>query len=80
MRRREFIALVGGAVVWPLAAEAQQGDRTRRIGFLSATAANPEMQGGVAAFQQSLQQLGWTDGRNVRFDTRLCARSEYFAV
>jgi putative ABC transport system substrate-binding protein len=72
MRRREFITLLGGAtVVWPLAARAQQGDRMRRIGVLMASAADDlESQARVAAFLQGLQQLGWTDGRNVRIDTR----------
>ena len=70
MRRREFITLLGGAAVaWPLAARAQQGDRMRRIGVLMGLAANdPEGQARVAAFLQGLQQLGWTDGRNVRID------------
>jgi putative tryptophan/tyrosine transport system substrate-binding protein len=72
MKRREFITLLGGAtVVWPLAARAQQGDRMRRIGVLMASAADDlESQARVAAFLQGLQQLGWTDGRNVRIDTR----------
>jgi putative ABC transport system substrate-binding protein len=69
MRRREFIALLGGAAAaWPVAARAQQGERARRIGvILGATSKDrPE----VAAFVQALQQLGWTDGRNVRIDYR----------
>jgi putative tryptophan/tyrosine transport system substrate-binding protein len=72
MKRRDFISLVGGsAVAWPLAARAQQPDRMRRIGVLMHTAAdNPEGQAGVAALQQTLQKLGWTDGRNLRIDTR----------
>jgi putative ABC transport system substrate-binding protein len=73
VRRREFIALLGGgaAVAWPLAARAQQPDRVRRIGVLMASAADDsESQGRIAAFLQGLQQLGWTDGRNVRIDTR----------
>ena len=71
MRRREFLDAVGGAAVaWPLAARAQP-DPMRRIGVLMNTAAdNPEGHAGVAAFRQVLQQLGWTDGRNVRIDTR----------
>jgi putative ABC transport system substrate-binding protein len=72
IRRREIITLVtGAAVAWPLDARAQQSDQMRRIGVLMNTAAdNPEGLGGVAAFQQVLRQLGWTDGRNVRIDTR----------
>ena len=73
MRRRDFITLVGGAAAaWPLAARAQQrGDRVRRIGVLMNLAGDdPEGQARVAAFLQSLQQLGWTDGHNVRIDYR----------
>ena len=72
MRRREFITLLGGAAAsWPLAARAQQGERMRRIGVLSALAADdPEDQARIAAFLQGLQELGWTDGRNVRIDYR----------
>ncbi len=70
MRRRDFIAVLGAAAAgWPLAAWAQQSDRTRRVGVLIA-ADNPEFQGRIAAFRQSLQELGWTDGRNVRIDYR----------
>ena len=72
MRRREFITLLcGAAVVWPLAAHAQQPEQMRRIGVLMNRAADdPEGQARLAAFQQALQQLGWNDGRNVRIDTR----------
>jgi putative ABC transport system substrate-binding protein len=72
MKRREFIILLGGAAVaWPLAVRAQQGERVRRIGvLLPATADDPEFQARVGAFLQGLAQLGWTDGRNVRIDTR----------
>jgi putative ABC transport system substrate-binding protein len=72
MRRREFVTLMGGAAAtWPLAARAQQGEPTRRIGVLMNRAADdPEGQASVAAFQQALQQLGWSDGRNVRIDIR----------
>jgi putative tryptophan/tyrosine transport system substrate-binding protein len=72
MKRREFIALLGGAAVaWPLAARAQQPERVRRIGVLMNVAAgDPEGQAQVAAFLQALQQLGWDEGRNVRIDTR----------
>jgi putative ABC transport system substrate-binding protein len=72
MRRREFITLLGGAAVaWPLAARAQQPDRMRRIGVLTGLAADdPDAQARYAAFVKGLQQLGWTDGRNVRIDAR----------
>jgi len=71
LRRREFITLLGGAAAWPLAARAQQPDRMRRIGVLMYLAADdPETQARLAAFTQALQQLGWSDGRNLRIDTR----------
>jgi putative ABC transport system substrate-binding protein len=71
MKRREFITLLGGAAAWPVAARAQQGERMRRIGVLMGFAEdNADAQALLAAFLQSLQQLGWTDGRNVRIDTR----------
>jgi putative tryptophan/tyrosine transport system substrate-binding protein len=71
LRRRDFITLLGGAAVWPLAARAQQGERMRRIGVLSGlTADDTEGQARLAAFVQGLQALGWSDGRNVRIDVR----------
>ena len=72
MRRREFITLVGGAATaWPLATLAQQGERMRRIGVLYAGAeSDPDYQARVAAFKQSLQQLGWNEGSNVIVDYR----------
>jgi putative tryptophan/tyrosine transport system substrate-binding protein len=75
MTRREFIALLGGAVAaWPLAARAQQSDRVRRIGVLHSLAAgDTEGQARLTAFVQGLQELGWTDGRNVRIDYRWTA-------
>jgi putative ABC transport system substrate-binding protein len=75
MKRREFITLLGGAAAaWPLAARAQQGERMRRIGVLMSVAADdPEAKNRIAAFLQSLQQLGWTDGRNLQIDTRWAA-------
>jgi ABC-type uncharacterized transport system substrate-binding protein len=75
MRRREFITLLGGAVAaWPWAARAQQTERPRRIGVLMSLAADDgEGQARLAAFVQSLRELGWTDGRNVRIDTRWAA-------
>src|SRR5262249_34021735 len=70
--RREFITLLGGAAAaWPLASHAQQIDRVRRIGVLMTTAEDDaESKARIAAFVQALQHLGWTDGRNVRIDTR----------
>ena len=72
MRRRDFIALAGGAVaIAPFAARAQQRERMRLIGvLLPATADDVEFQVRIAAFHQGLQQSGWTIGRNVRIDTR----------
>jgi putative ABC transport system substrate-binding protein len=72
MKRREFITLLGSTMAaWPLTARAQQADRVRRIGFLSPTAENdPETQTWVGEFTQRLQELGWTDGRDVRIDFR----------
>jgi putative ABC transport system substrate-binding protein len=71
LRRREFIALVGGAAASPLAARAQQPERVKRIGVLmNRAAADPEGQAQVAAFLQALQRLGWNEGGNVRIETR----------
>ena len=72
MTRRKFITLLGGAATWPLAARAQQGERVRRIGVLQGGSDrdDPRSQRNIAAFLQALQQLGWTDGRNVRIDYR----------
>jgi putative ABC transport system substrate-binding protein len=72
MRRRDFTALLGSAAVtWSLAAHAQQGERMRRIGVLSNLAENdPEAQSRNAAFLERMQQLGWSDGRNLRIDYR----------
>src|SRR6266852_5468004 len=72
MRRREFVTLLGGAAAaWPFAARAQQPERLRRIGVLMYLAADDaEGQARLAAFAQALKQLGWSDGRNLRIDTR----------
>jgi hypothetical protein len=71
MRRREFITLLGGAAAWPLWARAQPGP-VRRIGVLMPLGADdPEAQARIAAFSQTLEQLGWTEGRhNLRIDIR----------
>jgi len=69
--RRQFITLIGSATAWPLVARAQQPDRMRRIGTLqSLPADDPEAKARIAAFQQGLQQSGWSDGRNVQIDYR----------
>jgi putative ABC transport system substrate-binding protein len=77
MRRRKFIALLGGtawASAWPLSARAQQPERVRRVGVLMNLAADdPQGQARVGAILQGLAQSGWTDGRNVRIDTRWAA-------
>ena len=72
MRRREFIVLLGGAaVVWPLAAGAQQeGERVRRIGSLTGIADGSMTQARLATFLETLQRLGWTEGQNVQVDRR----------
>jgi putative ABC transport system substrate-binding protein len=71
MRRREFIAGLGGAVAWPLAVRAQQGERVRRIGVLMPVDENdPLGKARISAFTQALADLGWADGRNVRMDLR----------
>jgi putative tryptophan/tyrosine transport system substrate-binding protein len=74
MKRREFIALLGGSVAWPLVASAQQRERMRRIGVLmNESADDPEAQVLSAAFLQGLQQCGWTVGRNLHIDIRWSA-------
>ena len=75
MRRREFITLLGGAAAaWPRTACAQQGERIRRIGvFLPSAADDPETLSRVTALSQGLQELGWTDGRNMRIEFRFGA-------
>jgi putative tryptophan/tyrosine transport system substrate-binding protein len=74
MRRRESITLLGGAAAWPLAARAQQPEHVRRIGIHKAAASNDaEFQARIEAFLQTLQQLGWSIGRNVRIDARWAA-------
>jgi putative ABC transport system substrate-binding protein len=69
--RRGFIAALGGAAAWPLAARAQQPERIRRIGVLAGGDENdPVRRTLVSAFTQGLAHLGWTDGRNLRIDLR----------
>jgi putative ABC transport system substrate-binding protein len=74
MRRRDFIAGIGCAAAWPVAAGAQQRERMRRVGvIIPAAGGDAEYQARVAGFVQSLEALGWTDGRNVRIEYRWSA-------
>ena len=71
MKRREFLGVLGGAAIWPLVARAQQSDRMRRIGALmNFSESNPQSRNRVAAFEQSIEKLGWTIGRKVLIDYR----------
>ena len=70
MKRRDFITLLGGAAVaWPLAARAQ-AERMRRLGVLMSVADDSEGQASIKPFQQTLQELGWVEGRNIQIDYR----------
>ena len=73
MRRRDFVTLLSGAAVaWPIAAQAQQPERTRRIGLLAPynDDRDTRVQAYLPAFKQRLHELGWIEGRNIRFDYR----------
>ena len=72
MKRREVIKLIGGAAAsWPLAVRAQQNDEIRRVGVVVNVAPDdPEAQTSIAAFKQAMQQLGWSEGRNLQIDFR----------
>ena len=71
MKRREFIAALGGAAAWPLSARAQQPERLRHIGMLNGLGQDdPEAQARIAVFEQTLQQLGWVVGRNLKIEVR----------
>jgi putative tryptophan/tyrosine transport system substrate-binding protein len=77
MKRREFIAGLGGTAVWPVVARAQQRDRMRRIGMLwPFTEGDPEANAWFATFRDELEKLGWVEGRNVRIDHRWAALDE----
>jgi len=79
LRRREFITLLGGAAatVWPLVARPQKSGQVRRVGVIMGFAENDEVwQAYLANFRQGLQEFGWTDGRNIRFDYRFTGDSE----
>jgi hypothetical protein len=74
LKRRHFIALLGGAAAWPVAAQAQQGERVRRIGVLTGTAeSDPEYGVSIGQFVQALASLGWIEGRNIQIDHRYAA-------
>jgi putative ABC transport system substrate-binding protein len=72
MRRREFITQLGGlALAWPLAARAEQADRTRRVGVLMGYAeTDPEAKAMLAEFTRAVSEFGWSEGRNLRMDVR----------
>ena len=77
MVRREVIMLLGSAATWPLAAHAQKSDQVRRVGVIMGFAENDEVwQAYLANFRQGLQEFGWTDRRNIRFDYRFTGDSE----
>ena len=77
MPRRAFVTLIGGAAIWSHAALAQKTDGVRRVGVIMGFAENDEVwQVYLATFRQALQNLGWTDGRNIRFDYRFAGDSE----
>src|ERR1700741_5175677 len=70
IRRRDFLTLVGSAAAWPLAARAQQSGQIRRIGVLMGIGDGPLGQARIKAFQQELERLGWTEGRNISIEYR----------
>src|SRR5215510_5724383 len=77
MMRRAFVTLLGGAVICPFAARAEKNERVRRVGVIMGFAENDEVwQAYLASFRQGLQEVGWTDGRNIRFDYRFPGDSE----
>jgi putative ABC transport system substrate-binding protein len=77
MVRRAFVTLLGGAAIWPVAALAEKSDGVRRVGVIMGFAESDEVwQTYLATFRRALQDLGWTDGRNIRFDYRFTGDSE----
>jgi putative ABC transport system substrate-binding protein len=75
MKRREFITLLGGAAAtWPLEVRAQHSNSMRRVGVIMGFA--EIWQAYLTSFRQGLQEVGWTDGRNIRFDYRFTGESE----
>jgi putative ABC transport system substrate-binding protein len=78
MRRREFIALAGGAAAWPLVAHAQPGERMRRVAVFSSAATDPsepEGQANVEALLQALKEFGWIRSQNLQIDQRVGANN-----
>jgi putative ABC transport system substrate-binding protein len=68
MMRRAFIALLGAATIWPLAVRAEKNDGVRRVGVIMGFAEDDKVwQTYLATFRQALRDLGWADGRNIRF-------------
>jgi putative ABC transport system substrate-binding protein len=77
IERRKFLATLGAAGAWPIAARAQQVERMRRIGVLMPLAADdPVGQARMAALRDGLEKLGWPEGRNIRIDTRWTTTSD----
>src|SRR6266436_8718190 len=77
MVRRAFVTLLGSAAIWPFAALAEKSDGVRRVGVIMGFAESDEVwQTYLATFRRALQDLGWTDGRNIRFDYRFTGDSE----
>jgi putative tryptophan/tyrosine transport system substrate-binding protein len=72
-KRREFITLLGVAAAWPLSARAQQPERMRHIAILMLTADDADGQARITALREGLENLGWTEGRNLRVDTSRAA-------
>ena len=71
MRRREFLGILGGAAAWRVASKAQQAERVRRVGVFNILGSDdPEGQARRAVFEQTLEQLGWTVGRDLKIETR----------
>ena len=77
MKRREFVAFLGGAVsAWPLGALAQQRDHPRRIGVLMGFAETDEVwQTYLRVFRKRLRDFGWTEGQNIKFEYRFAGES-----
>jgi Fe2+ transport system protein FeoA len=74
MKRRAFITALGGALAWPLAARAQQGERTRRVGLLMGLVESDlEAQSLISRIRRRLEELGWSEGRNIRIEDRWTA-------
>ena len=71
--RRKLLTALGGAAAWPLAARAQQDDRMRHLGIIMLTADDADGQARITALREGLEKLGWTEGRNLRMDTRWAA-------